>query len=76
MKKIALALALTFGTGLVANTVFAASNEVVTVVNNGDKDKKKKDAKAEAPAQKTCAGSSAAGKPACCAGKTATPTQK
>lgn len=75
MKKIALALALTFATGITANTVFAASNEVVTVVNNGDKDKKKKAESKNEPAQKTCAGSKT-GASSCCAGKTATPTQK
>lgn len=75
MKKIALALALVVATGFVSNAVYAATSSNYTVVNNGDKDKKKSkesEKKAEATPATTTSGKSCAsatsGK-SCCASK-------
>lgn len=50
MKKVVLALALSFGFGLISNTVMAATHSATTEMSHekGNKEKKKKKKKAEA----------------------------
>lgn len=65
MKKVVLALALSFGFGLISNTVMAADNSVNTEVRHDSKEKKEKKKKKKKKKAESC--TSNGEKKSCCA---------
>lgn len=67
MRKIALALTLVLASGYITNAVYAATSTNYTVVQTGDKDKKKsKKSCSTETAKKSCSTSTTTSQKACC----------